>query len=155
MKFIWRALKWFFNVSDENNKMITRKTKHGMRPAAVPAGEVITIKDECHVNHTSFEEVYRNLVKLAQHEDRHATDAIESAKQELWVPYGIHEKQIEHIINLCGFQKTEIRDGELHYDKRLIHLVNLSMNIYGGESAEAIEQIVSKVSKPTFQADRP
>ncbi|KAB3419176.1 hypothetical protein F9Z84_06625 [Escherichia coli] len=162
---IWKAVKWFFNVGDDSNKKIVRKHPHGVRPAMVPGDSPVT-NTSCSKVDTStlnaiardpsnFMNVYNKAVKLAGEEEKGlSADALEKLKSKLIIPHGLKHAHIEHIISLCGFPKTESDGVDMNYDKRLVQLVHLAMNVYASEVACMTEKLVAKMDSAIAEIDK-
>lgn len=162
---IWKAVKWFFNVGDDSNKKIVRKHPHGVRPAIIPGDSPVT-NTSCNKVDTgplssiardpnNFMNVYNKAVKLAGEEQQGlSADALERIKSKLIIPHSLKHAHIEHIISLCGFPKTESDGDVMNYDKRLIQLVHLSMNIYASEVACVIEKLEAKMDSAIAEINK-
>lgn len=150
---IWKAVKWFFSVEDSVNKSVVRKHKHGMRPAAVPgpievqeeSGEKPLHSESIPGDPHSFGDVYNGLTKFVNPQKGNPVDELELAKTRLLIPHSLEESHLEHLIFLCGFPKTEMQGDSPQYDKRLLQLVRLSMNVYASEVAISTERLIEKL----------
>ena len=145
-KAIWKGVKWFFTISDGNNKKIIRKHKFSTRPGMGIIEESVTGSNKPKCNDKEISQVYAQLVETHKRMGGNSPDVIESAKRELWSSHDITQKHKEHILALCGFQKTEYVRGERVYDQRLIQVINLAMNIYTSQMVSAVDDIVKTLS---------
>lgn len=57
-------------------------------------------------------------------------EVIESAKEKIWVPDGLEDVNIDHILSCCGFHKDKVGAfGERGYDPRLVQAINMAINV--------------------------
>lgn len=145
-KAIWKGIKWFFTISDGNGKNVIRKHKFSTRPGRSILEEPVVISGKPKCADKEISQVYAQLVETHNKMGGNSPDVIESAKRELWSSRNITQKHKEHILALCGFQKSEFVLGERVYDPRLIQVINLAMNIYTSQIVNAVDGIEKTLS---------
>lgn len=126
MRKLFKAIAWFFKQPEDNQAELTRKLKGYRDPQEVDT----SITDAIKLN----EAVSGLLGEVSQPgpfgKVPEGVDPIEYYKEHLICPYDITDVELEHAMQLAGFQKSVVVNGENVYDPRVVAAIKLSINFY-------------------------
>lgn len=141
---IWNGIKKFFSLSDETQSL-TRKMKHGQRPATPLTPEERDKKDLYREQYEKdVSALHDSLTLISEDQEQNCISFIKS-KQISSTP--LTENEIRYIALNCDFTLND----EMDPDPRLVAAINFAINLHTLKVkemiSEKVEDIVSMVDR--------
>ncbi|EBY9763965.1 hypothetical protein D5W64_12700 [Salmonella enterica subsp. enterica serovar Saintpaul] len=126
MNKLIKGIMWFFKQPDDTQTELTRKLKGYRDPQQVDTNPVASVK----LNEAVIELLGEASQPGPFGKVPEGVDPIEYYKEHLVCPYDITDVELEHAMQLAGFQKSVVVNGENVYDPRVVAAIKLSINFY-------------------------
>lgn len=138
---IWKAIKSFFTLPDESKNKISRKMKHGTRPAVPDTAETKLQKGQIHINYENeINHIFDEISEAADKNGEANAIAFIKSRQISGTPLTANE--IKYIAVNCDFS---LQNGEP--DPRLVEVINFAINLHAIKTQDKVNEILSKFEK--------